>query len=624
MPDDIQSGLDAAVQVKANPKGGISPLGAVAMDATQTGDLLKRMQEMIAERESPLSKLLSGLKDASAAGSGGLQGPTEAIRSRDEQKTKEATDLFNMRAQMAQLRSAQSQQELLKNQYEGLNAPQGSTAAAPGATPGVSPIPGLSMQQVSTIANNPSVKAQLDTLAPNDYAGKLAIIKEAAKAEFGAGLKGKFEAAGNKQEAYTIPGIGANGGDGTMMMTPNEYLEFKATRKLPTGETVSKAAVTSTAPATTGGTNLGNMRPAGQSTGFQPPVSTDQDLARIDNNLKSYGDKGINTLAGVISKWAPPNENDTPALIKNAAQFLGIDPNQKIDLSNPAVRQAISTAIIKQEGNLSKIFAGTAKAAAPSEAPQLRDYPNKPAYDAAMELYKKKQEIPVNAASKEAETAAEASGKSLETLRTENERANGTIAAAQRVIDLANDPKLNKVMGYLHGNSPSATALSAVPGFAASLVGQGEKFEDLVKANVFSKDELAAHQRLNTDATQLGIEYTANMFKGARLGIGLEKLGLKGKGVSAEYLPEVNKLYASLAKDAAEFELKKNKAFIGWKDNNPMKTYSQFLETPGYDEMRNKQRELLLSRYPGVVKAETVEDGHQTTKSGTKYRVVKQ
>jgi hypothetical protein len=649
MADDIQGGLDAAVPVKANPKGGVSPLGNITMDPTQTADLLKRMQQMVEERESPLAKVLSGLKDFSAAGSGGISGPTAAIQLRDEQKAKEAQELFNMRSQMAALRSAQGQQELLKKQYEGLNEPQGGTAPAAGGTAaGTSPIPGLTLQQFTAIKNDPYVQSQLETLAPNDYAGKLAIIRDAAKTEFGAAAKGKYEAAGNKQEAYTIPGIGKNGGDGTVMMTPNEKIRFDSTRTLPDGTVVPKTtpvikatptsvaptpAVTPTGAPVAGGTNLGNMRPVGQSTGFQPPVSVDKDLARIDDNLKAYGDKGINTLSGVISRWAPPNENDTQALIKNAAQFLGIDPNQKIDLSNPAVRQAISTAIIKQEGNLSKIFATTkadvvkpttTTAAAPSEEPKLRDYPNKAAYDSAMKLYEEKQKIPVAAAAKEAETAAEASGKSLEQLKVENDRANSTIAAAQRVIDLANDKKLNKVMGYMHGNSPTATALSAVPGFAASLVGQGEKFEDLVKTNVFNKDEIAAHQRLNTDATQLGIEYTANMFKGARLGIGLEKLGLKGKGVSADYLPEVNKLYATLAKDAAEFELKKNDAFAKWKGNDPMKTYSQFLDSPGYDDMRNKQRELLLSRYPGIVKAETVEDGQKTTKSGTKYRVVKE
>jgi hypothetical protein len=653
MADEIQGGLDATVPVKANPKGGVSPLGSIAMDPTQTGELLKRMQEMIAERESPLSKVLSGLKDFSAAGSGGVEGPTQAINLRDQQKATEAQELFKMRADMAALRSAQGQQELLKKQYEGVNAPQGGAApAAGGATTGTSPIPGLSMQQVSTIANNPSVKAELDTLAPNDYAGRLAIIREAAKAEFGAGLKGKYEAAGNKQEPYTIPGIGKNGGDGVMMMTSNEYLEFKATGKLPSGETVSKAAVAATAPSTTAAAKTNAPVFSDPSISITSAKRSPDEQQRLWDASVKNGTPGIQPNGLPVAKpGTSPHEaaegsaydidpkkltraGRTELAQKGYYQPLGIDsphweriPGLQVapavtvpTAAPPAVTVPTAAPPVKAPATVATT---TTAAAAPSEEPKLRDYPTKSAYDAAMKLYEEKQKIPVEAASKEAITAAEVSGKSLGELKTESDNANKTIAAAQRVIDMANDPKLSKVMGYMHGNSGRATALAAVPGFAASLVGQGEKFEDTVKQNVFNKDELAALERLDTDATQLGIKYTADMFKGARLGIGLEKLGLKGKGVSTQFLPEVNKLYATLAKDAAEFELKKNDAFAKWKGNDPMKTYSQFLDTPGYDKMRNEERELLLSRYPGVVKVETVEDGQKSTKSGTKYRIVK-
>lgn len=623
---------NAGALVKQNPRGGFSVAGNVPLDPTENAKLLARMQEMVDQRQSPLNLLLGGLKDASAAVSGGLHGPSEAIARRDAQKMAEAQELFKMRSDMAALRSAQGQQELLKKQYESVNPPAGAvttpTTPITGAA-AASPIPGLTMQQINTVASNPSVKAELDTLAPNDYAGRLAVIREAAKSEFGAALKGKFEAAGNKQEPYTISGIGKNGGEGVVMLTPNEYLEFKATGKLPSGEVVPKAAVSTTTPT---GTNLGNMRPVGQSTGFQPPVSIDKDLERIDNNLKSYGDKGINTLAGVIGKWAPPNENDTPALIKNAAQFLGVDPNQKIDLSNPAVRQAISTAIIKQEGNLPKVF-GTARASAETtkpatavdEAPQLRDFPSKVAYDAAMKLYEQKKAIPIDAAKQEATTFATETGKDLAQLKKDTERAILTNAAADRVIKLADDPKLNKVMGWMHGGSKAATYLGAIPSFAADVIGKGDKFEEKVKEVAWAgnQDLLAASKGLNTDAKQLGIEYTQQMFKGARLGIGLEKLGLEGKGVSEAYLPQVNKLYAQIAKDGADFEVKKNAAFEKWHGDDPMKTYGKFLSTPEYEKMIADERDLLTSRYPGMrVDVLPPPTGEKKTKSGVPYKVL--
>jgi hypothetical protein len=180
-------------------------------------------------------------------------------------------------------------------------------------------------------------------------------------------------------------------------------------------------------------------------------------------------------------------------------------------------------------------------------------------------------------------------------------------------------------MGWMHGGNTAATYLNAIPSFAAEVVGKGDKYEEKVKQLTWSgdKDLIAADERLSTDATQLGIEYTQQMFKGARLGIGLEKLGLKGKGVSPEFLPQVNKLYATIARDGAEFEVKKNTAFEKWHNDDPLKTYGKFLATPEYEKMMKDERDLLISRYPGItVDVLDAPSDHKTTKSGVKYKVL--
>ena len=100
-------------------------------------------------------------------------------------------------------------------------------------------------------------------------------------------------------------------------------------------------------------TNVGNMRPPGASKGFQKFDTPEQGLAAMDAQIRKYGERGINTLAGIIEKWSPPNENDTPRLIANAAKRLGIDPKAPLDLNNPVVRQAVTTAIALQERPLS-------------------------------------------------------------------------------------------------------------------------------------------------------------------------------------------------------------------------------------------------------------------------------
>ena len=120
----------------------------------------------------------------------------------------------------------------------------------------------------------------------------------------------------------------------------------------------STAPATPAAPKTAPVNNPGNLRPVGASTGFQQYASPEEGIAAADSNLKSYGEKhGINTLRGVISRWAPPTDkNDTEAYINTVAQKVGLDPNQKIDLSDPVQRHVISGAMFTVEKGAKNLF----------------------------------------------------------------------------------------------------------------------------------------------------------------------------------------------------------------------------------------------------------------------------
>jgi hypothetical protein len=115
------------------------------------------------------------------------------------------------------------------------------------------------------------------------------------------------------------------------------------------------------APPQTGGVNqfnVGNLRPVGSSTGFQQPSSYEEGIKSMDDNLKVYGTKHkINTLRGVISRYAPPaDKNDTEGYIKFVAEKTGLKPDQEIDLTNPAVRHVISGPMILMEKGGKAIF----------------------------------------------------------------------------------------------------------------------------------------------------------------------------------------------------------------------------------------------------------------------------
>lgn len=121
-------------------------------------------------------------------------------------------------------------------------------------------------------------------------------------------------------------------------------------------------------------TNPGNIRPVGggPGSGFQQYGSAEDGLQAIQRQLKIYGEKhGVNTLAGVISRWAPPNENNTPALIDNASRMLGIPPDQKINLSDPVQNMMIAAALVRQEQG-PKLWQGAAAPSASAGFPGRR------------------------------------------------------------------------------------------------------------------------------------------------------------------------------------------------------------------------------------------------------------
>jgi hypothetical protein len=120
--------------------------------------------------------------------------------------------------------------------------------------------------------------------------------------------------------------------------------------------------------------NVGNMRPVGSSTGFQQPSSYEEGIKSMDDNLKAYGTKHkINTLRGVISRYAPPTDkNDTEGYIKFVAERTGLKPDQEIDLENPAVRHVISGPMILMEKGGKAIF-GTTQPKTQAVAPASND-----------------------------------------------------------------------------------------------------------------------------------------------------------------------------------------------------------------------------------------------------------
>lgn len=91
----------------------------------------------------------------------------------------------------------------------------------------------------------------------------------------------------------------------------------------------------------------GKVTPEGEA--FEHFDTAENGVRALSLNLGSYAKRGINTLRGIVSTWAPPNENQTDALITNAAKRAGFDPDQPLDMNDPTVREKVTRAIILQE-----------------------------------------------------------------------------------------------------------------------------------------------------------------------------------------------------------------------------------------------------------------------------------
>jgi len=80
---------------------------------------------------------------------------------------------------------------------------------------------------------------------------------------------------------------------------------------------------------------------------FKTPEDGIRALAKVV--LTYHRKHGLDTIQGIIGRWAPPNENETIAYIKHVAEQLGVSPNEVIEVTDPEVLEVIVRAIIRHE-----------------------------------------------------------------------------------------------------------------------------------------------------------------------------------------------------------------------------------------------------------------------------------
>jgi hypothetical protein len=66
-------------------------------------------------------------------------------------------------------------------------------------------------------------------------------------------------------------------------------------------------------------------------------------------DLHSKWREGLVTVARIVAKYAPPEDNDTAAYIKSVCHEMGVAPDAPLDLENPLQLAALCRAIAAQE-----------------------------------------------------------------------------------------------------------------------------------------------------------------------------------------------------------------------------------------------------------------------------------
>lgn len=74
-------------------------------------------------------------------------------------------------------------------------------------------------------------------------------------------------------------------------------------------------------------------------------------MARI---IRTYSTRyGLNTVSGIINRWAPPIENDTASYIEHVAGVMGVSPDQTIDVYDDDVLAELLAVITLHENGVS-------------------------------------------------------------------------------------------------------------------------------------------------------------------------------------------------------------------------------------------------------------------------------
>lgn len=561
-----------------------SMAGSTPLGPQQTNELLANMQRLIEQRTGAWNTMMGGIQDALAFTAPVANGQQAlALQYRNEQKRKEAEELMGMQSSMASLISGQN---MYQNQLKMMNKMMGLDEEGQPAGAGRADVVGGGTSGVPQNVgmggglNIPASARANIAMSANPVAAMQEYLKKTSEED--------IKAARNPAWGAMTEVMGA---DGQLTSVPlSDAVELaRMNPNNPRNRAVLRIAseMPPPSPQAREGTgvnqfNVGNVRPAGQSTGFQQPKSYEEGMQIMDSNLQSYGKKGINTLRGVISRWSPPNENNTEALIKAASQRLGLNPDQPIDLTNPVQRQLIGSALMLQEKGPKQLFAQAPTATMTDASTPPRALPGEtPAtYKERVKQWEGEQTTRREGLGSQVKETNEF----LKGLKSGAEAAKTKKGMVQHIERSAVDTPDDF---YVAGQTSGGKGVMGAIVNARKFMGGDEKAKDAeqsLEPYFMSKEAVDRRRKIDAYAGQLAMGSSKELLgdSSVRLGAQIEKMFLDYKGLGTTLPAETNKAAAKMYNIMLERTIRQDAAAREFVARNPTATPTEIINSPAY------------------------------------------
>lgn len=584
----VGAAMDAGVPVKSGApvKGGISPAGTTLLNPSQTAQLLANMEKMIAQKTGAWNTFMGGVQDALAYATpqaGGQQ--AQALQYRNQQKRQEMEDIFGMRQQMATLQAstqqAQAQREAM-NQILGVG----------GAPQQQRPAQGPTQYDVTEGQTPPSVEPSSGVNVPPEIRAAMAMDPVNAPAilqkYLGSAATKRLDAQGNIQGQYFIPALGRS-----VDMTPNEYLAYQATGKLPGVAPATKAPVTSRAPI---GGDVGGL--------------TTRDIGQVESgNRMNIGasPKGalgpMQTMPGTLKSpgyGVAPAQNQTPQEMKrvgddyfnamkgkyNNDTLAAIAYNMGPAATDKWVAAGADFNKLPQETKdyIGKAYIANAMATRQPQAPAAAATPramNKEEEKLQRELTQKRGEATIEVAATGEKEVSKQEGEK----RAEYVKSLSTADQTFNDLDkLLNASKNQKQVFNLAGKG----AAGPIAGSALQKLGFADKTDenrnDTIARNLLPEDKQTAYNQIKTGAAVAQANFGKNLVEGAggKLTNADLALGKIAKGMGTEQTYDSHMFNLAKSMEAARTIYYRSQAFEKWAAQHPNAPISEFETSKEY------------------------------------------